>query len=548
MISMAPKKVDFWGRKVDHQRLGLHSYIGANDHMCQTLYRALVPFKKAEMVHSSHGGIFNLSFDPEGSLLVAATEGRSILMYDPLNHKLIREVRSAHNDCVNYARFLDSRTFATCSDDTTVALWDVRNLKKKVRSLEGHSNWVKNIEYASSEGLLVTSGFDGSIHTWDINRFSEDGAEYQRVFYTNGLMRMRLTPDNKKMVICTTRGCLVVIHDLNLHTLAYDLRGFKLPKMYRWHAPEKAAYHFGDCSGHHFTARRNRVELIFDFPSENDAEIISSLQVHPHGWCVLSRNTSKNEKSEWTCVHDIQEQPPPESGSSGSHSAAGSSSCEDRDWPDTDSEIDDELLIGGLGGGGNWGRRQPGVVDPLLWDSEWERLWMPPVFIEEEPGDVPESRVFHVSLNAPNGSPVVSEGTMEEAMVLLSGQPPNVGLQSLARPGPSKDVRCKACQPRLLHYTQEPNRGRGWIKELCFSTDGRIVCSPLERGVRLLAFDSDFRELSDCVPASPPRPLVHVLTNVSHYNYVVSTKFSPTHFLLASGCLNGQVCFHQPVL
>uniref|UniRef100_L7MAA8 Putative wd repeat domain 32 n=1 Tax=Rhipicephalus pulchellus TaxID=72859 RepID=L7MAA8_RHIPC len=543
---MAPKKVDFWGRKVDHQRLGLHSYIGANDHLYQTLYRALVPSEKPEMVHASHGGIFNLSFAPEGSILVAATEGKSILIFDPLNHKLIREVKNAHSDCVNYARFLDSRTFATCSDDTTVALWDVRNLKRKIRSLVGHSNWVKNIEYASAEGLLVTSGFDGSIHTWDINKFSENGTEFQRIFYTNGLMRMRLTPDNKKMVICTTGGYLVVIHDLNLHTLAYDLRGFKLPKMYRWRASEKAAYHIGDCSGHHFTARRNRVELICDFPSENDAEIISSLQVHPHGWCVLSRNTSRNEKSEWTCVHDIQEQPPQESGSSGSLSAAGSSSCEDRDWPDTDSEIEDEILVGGLAGGGDWGRRQPGI-EPL-WDGDWERLWMPPVFIDEESDDVPESRVFHVSLGAPNGSPVVSEGTMEEAMALLSGQPPLVGLQSLGRPGSSKDVRCKASQSRLLHYAQEPNRGRGWIKELCFSTDGRLVCSPLERGVRLLAFDSDFRELSDCVPLSPPRPLVHVLTNVSHYNYVVSTKFSPTHFLLASGCLNGQVCFHQPVL
>ena len=74
-----------------------------------------------------------------------------------------------------YFRFLDSRTFATCSDDTTVALWDVRNLKQKMRTLRGHSNWVKNIEYAREEGLLVTSGFDGCIFTWDINSYTEQG-------------------------------------------------------------------------------------------------------------------------------------------------------------------------------------------------------------------------------------------------------------------------------------------------------------------------------------------------------------------------------------
>lgn len=60
--------------------------------------------------------------------------------------------------------------FATCSDDSTVALWDARNLKSQIRTLHGHSNWVKNIEFSPRDGLLVTSGFDGSIYTWDINR------------------------------------------------------------------------------------------------------------------------------------------------------------------------------------------------------------------------------------------------------------------------------------------------------------------------------------------------------------------------------------------
>lgn len=60
--------------------------------------------------------------------------------------------------------------FATCSDDSTVALWDARNLKQKIRSLQGHQNWVKNIEYSSKDKLLLTSGFDGIIFTWDINR------------------------------------------------------------------------------------------------------------------------------------------------------------------------------------------------------------------------------------------------------------------------------------------------------------------------------------------------------------------------------------------
>lgn len=60
---------------------------------------------------------------------------------------------------------------ATCSDDHTVAVWDFRLLKGPVRMFRGHTNWVKNIEYLPEKGLLLTSGFDGYIYSWDINRF-----------------------------------------------------------------------------------------------------------------------------------------------------------------------------------------------------------------------------------------------------------------------------------------------------------------------------------------------------------------------------------------
>lgn len=69
-----------------------------------------------------------------------------------------------------FFRFLDSRMMATCSDDTTIALWDIRNLKGHIKLLKGHCNWVKSIEYSAKDNLLVSSGFDGQIYTWDINR------------------------------------------------------------------------------------------------------------------------------------------------------------------------------------------------------------------------------------------------------------------------------------------------------------------------------------------------------------------------------------------
>lgn len=54
---------------------------------------------------------------------------------------------------------------------------------------------------------------------------------------------------------------------------------------------------------HLFSHQRktNRVEFVTDFPTGDDAEVVSSLQIHPQGWCALSRNISNDENSE-VCV------------------------------------------------------------------------------------------------------------------------------------------------------------------------------------------------------------------------------------------------------
>ena len=74
---------------------------------------------------------------------------------------------------------------------TTEPVLDIISLQ--VRTLRGHSNWVKNIEYESRESLLVTSGFDGAIYTWDINQYQESQAEFKKgeisaLFYLQNLI------------------------------------------------------------------------------------------------------------------------------------------------------------------------------------------------------------------------------------------------------------------------------------------------------------------------------------------------------------------------
>ncbi|KAH0555604.1 hypothetical protein KQX54_020340 [Cotesia glomerata] len=559
------------------------------------------------------------------SLLVAACEKKSILMFDPLGRRLIKALDNAHNDCVNCVRFLDHRMFATCSDDNSVALWDARNLKHKIRSLEGHTKWVKSIEYSPQDQLLLTSGFDGSIYSWDINSATENSLLYTQVFHTNGLMRTRLTPDAKKILVSTTSGYLIIIHNLRLSTLAQDLDGFK-PNVYRLMQLSQTTLPAAASFTHLFSPSRvhNRVEFITDFPQGNDAEFISSLQVHPQGWCVLSRNVGNEEKSEFTCVHDIQdyqvvaddEKQDKESSSAGlsglynlntSGSSGSTEQSSDVRANDDQSSIRYSFVIDNPNS--RLSELRPDNRIPSNFEVVAIRSNLNNLNANNDPrvpGNLPQPQPqdrrnhHHVynngNFSAANMELHVSSTDVWEALVAVrenrtrrerereqiinnlnqSGNPRGfvmrrqirddrphtvfiVGERSSANNSTLSGTQAayaiprnhKIHQnvPRLINYIQEPNLGLGYIKELCFSADGRLICSPFGYGVRLLGFSKECQELSTCVPEpDKPRKLCELATTLSHTDIVLSTKFSPKHCLLVSGCLSGKIVWHQPVI
>ncbi|XP_073518952.1 DDB1- and CUL4-associated factor 10 isoform X2 [Phyllobates terribilis] len=400
-----------------------------------SLYRSIQPADSVNLSTRTHGAVFNLEYSPDGSVLTVACEQTEVLLFDPLSSKHIKTLSEAHEDCVNNIRFLDNRMFATCSDDTTIALWDLRKLNTKVCTLHGHTSWVKNIEFDTNTRLLVTSGFDGNVIIWDTNRCTEDGCPHKKFFHTRFLMRMRLTPDCSKMLISTSSGYLLILHDLDL-TKSLEVGSYPILRARRTASTSDSRPSISLC--HHsvlgslfekHTSRasqregnspRNSLEVLTpEVPGERErGNCITSLQLHPKGWATLLRCSSNTDDQEWTCVYEFQE-----------------------------------------------------------------------------------------------GAPV--------------------------RPISPR------CSLRLTHYIEEANVGRGYIKELCFSPDGRMIASPHGYGVRLLGFDSQCSELVDCMPKEAGT-LQEICSLYSHKDVVLTTKFSPTHCQVASGCLSGRVSLYQP--
>jgi len=95
-------------------------------------------------------------------------------------------------------------------------------------------------------------------------------------------------------------------------------------------------------------------------------------------------------------------------------------------------------------------------------------------------------------------------------------------------------------------------QGRGFIKEVCFSSDGLLLASPYDNGVRILSFNQNLEDLSFCHTPNledPPKQL-HVVGTITegHKDVVLSTAFSPNHYLLVTGCHGGAISWHQPTI
>ncbi|MGH0124127.1 UNVERIFIED_CONTAM: hypothetical protein FKN15_016140 [Acipenser sinensis] len=104
-----------------------------------------------------------LSKDPQAAVL-AREDGTVKVLEIPSGNTLC--TLTGHTKTVLHCQFTpDGQTLITCSEDTTVRVWDWKSLECKV--LKGHSERVKRFRLLDSSRLLSWS-FDGTVKVWDI--------------------------------------------------------------------------------------------------------------------------------------------------------------------------------------------------------------------------------------------------------------------------------------------------------------------------------------------------------------------------------------------
>ena len=176
---------------------------------------------KASRVYTHHKSLVNdVQHHPlHKALLGTVSDDLTLQILDTRQATTDKSVVStqAHPEPINALSFNPASEFivATASVDTTIGLWDLRNLQARLHSLEAHRKSVTSISWSPhEEAILGSSGDDRRVLFWDLSKVgeeqtpedSEDGPP--ELLFMHGGHTDRITEfswnRNKPWMVCST--------------------------------------------------------------------------------------------------------------------------------------------------------------------------------------------------------------------------------------------------------------------------------------------------------------------------------------------------------
>lgn len=256
--------------------------------------------------------VFDLEFSPDDKVMITGGKGSNISVFDPCIESKITTFDSKH---FGFSRliFLDLLTFATCSDDSHIALWDLRKLKESLMVLHGHTNPVKSMNYNSTTKQLISASFDDTVRLWNLDEYQTDGSVSSEIILTvPDLLRAELSQDFDKFFISTSNGLLLYFNNVDLNSLTknYDEEFSKFDSSF-FETPYRSRHYFsrtyfGNISkSKSLSNDRNKLWVLHDFPKDGLPSLISTVAISPNEKCVYTRYETEYS-GEWSALHSIE--------------------------------------------------------------------------------------------------------------------------------------------------------------------------------------------------------------------------------------------------
>ncbi|MCO5581058.1 hypothetical protein L7F22_034933 [Adiantum nelumboides] len=113
------------------------------------------------------------------TLFASVGDDRSMLIWDTRDKGSSpkQRVENAHASEINAVLFSPANEHIICtgSSDKTLGLWDLRNLKTKLHSLEAHTDEVLQLAWSPhNETIVASAAADRRVMMWDLSRIGEE--------------------------------------------------------------------------------------------------------------------------------------------------------------------------------------------------------------------------------------------------------------------------------------------------------------------------------------------------------------------------------------
>ncbi|KAG2131540.1 WD40-repeat-containing domain protein [Suillus cothurnatus] len=120
------------------------------------------------------------------------------------------------------AFFKDSRRIVTCSDDTTLRIWDVRKGALVGGPFEGHRDWVRSSAISPDDRRIASGGRDKRVIIWDVE--SKQMIFEPLVKHSHWVESVCFSPDGKRLA-SGSQDCTVVVWNAETGTALTTLEG-----------------------------------------------------------------------------------------------------------------------------------------------------------------------------------------------------------------------------------------------------------------------------------------------------------------------------------
>ncbi|KAG8195533.1 hypothetical protein JTE90_019521 [Oedothorax gibbosus] len=161
------------------------------------LYKCDAEYSKvAEFGSPAHsGGIYAISWSPDGTKLLTASGDRSCKVWDASTFEVISEFKLGHDimdqqvSCLWQGQYLLSVNLAGF-----ITYLDVNNPEKPIKIVKGHNKSITALTISPDKSTIYTASHDAAVMHWDAKTFDHD--RVQGVGHTNQVQDMAATQNN----------------------------------------------------------------------------------------------------------------------------------------------------------------------------------------------------------------------------------------------------------------------------------------------------------------------------------------------------------------